>query len=327
MDPGHLKDIFQQLGNRHALVIGDIMLDHYLWGDVERVSPEAPVPVVQVERDSWHAGGAANVALNLRALGSRVTLIGNAGNDEAGDKLRELLHRESIDTSLCPALAPTILKSRVIARHQQLCRLDREDPPSSYRVDPEMVLGALQELSDDPPSLIILSDYGKGFLSSALVKALQEDDLASESFLAMDPKPRSGLSHKGLDLITPNRSEALQLANIHPEKGQKISWEEVIANLHQHFQTREIVITMGAEGMLMASTEGLHRIPTFAQEVFDVSGAGDTVIAAIASVRSLGWDLETASRVGNLAAGVVVGKLGTATATPGEIISYNTRLS
>lgn len=322
LDRSTLRAWLDAVRGVRVLVVGDLMLDHYIWGDASRISPEAPVPVVQVQRETSTAGGAANVALNVNALGGMARLFGRMGDDAAGRELARLLERERV--ALVPGCvapgATTTVKTRVVCRHQQLCRLDREPAPSACEVGPEGLRRLLAPVVGQVDA-ILLSDYAKGVLTTRVIGALQE--WAPPSLLvAMDPKPRKALAYRGFGLMTPNRAEALELAGIDDEGGL-FPADAVCARIYERYAPRRLVVTLGAEGMLL-SEEGrvLERIPTVAREVFDVSGAGDTVVAALTLALTAGLDFPQAARFANMAAGVVVGKLGTATATPEELLAY-----
>jgi D-beta-D-heptose 7-phosphate kinase/D-beta-D-heptose 1-phosphate adenosyltransferase len=317
-----LTQLLRRLRRLRILVVGDVMLDHYIWGDATRISPEAPVPVIDIARDSWTAGGAANVALNLASLGARCTVVGHFGADESGRRLEGLLRERGIEAISTPGDAPTIVKTRVLVRQQQLCRLDREAPPAAYEI-PVDRLAALIAPSLEACDAVILSDYAKGILNDAVVRELTRLARAAGKLIALDPKPRRSLAFHGLDLITPNKREALQLAGLEPAPHAPFPAAEVCARLHERHATRHLVVTLGEEGMLL-STGGKVRkiIPTAAREVFDVSGAGDTALAGLVLALAAGASLENAAHFANAAAGVVVGKLGTATVTPAELTAY-----
>jgi D-beta-D-heptose 7-phosphate kinase/D-beta-D-heptose 1-phosphate adenosyltransferase len=317
-----LQPLLKKIARLRILVVGDVMLDHYIWGDATRISPEAPVPVVDIARDSWTAGGAANVALNIASLGARCTLAGFIGQDPDGARLTEILHEKKIATRSTPGRAATIVKTRVMVQHQQLCRLDREAPPNAYALSgaqAEALLGADIDACD----AVILSDYAKGILTDELVARVTQRARAAGKFVALDPKPKRHLSFHGLDLITPNKRESLQLAGIEPAPHAPFPAAEVCAKLHERYATKFLVITLGEEGMLL-SADGkiLKQIPTAAREVYDVSGAGDTALASLVLALAARAKLEEAAHFANAAAGVVVGKLGTATVTPKELIAY-----
>lgn len=304
-----------------VLVVGDLVLDRYIWGDASRISPEAPVPVVQVQRETSTAGGAANVALNVNALGGRARLFGRMGDDASGRDLAALLdtHRVPLASGCVKTGIPTTVKTRIVCRHQQLCRLDREAAPAACDVALEDLRGSLGSLVGEVDA-VLLSDYAKGVVTTRTIAGIQEL-LPPSVFLAMDPKPRKAVSYRGLDLMTPNRAEALELADL-DEDSREFPAEEVCARIHERFAPRRLVVTLGAEGMLL-SEDGhvLEHIPTVAREVFDVSGAGDTVVAALTLALAAGLGFSQAARFANMAAGVVVGKLGTAVASPDEILA------
>lgn len=317
-----LPALLKKIARLRILVIGDVMLDHYIWGDATRISPEAPVPVIDVARDTWTAGGAANVALNIASLGAQCTVAGFIGTDEAGTRLTKILHEKKINTIATPGAAATIVKTRVVVQHQQLCRLDRENPPEAYRVDP----AATEELLKKEIAAcdaVILSDYAKGILTDELVARVTKLAQATGTIVALDPKPKRKLAFHGLDLITPNKRESLQLAGIEWLPHTRFPAAEVCARLHELYATRHLVITLGEDGMLLSSNGRIVKtIPTAAREVYDVSGAGDTALAGLVLALAAGSKLETAAHFANAAAGVVVGKLGTATVTPKELTEY-----
>ncbi len=317
-----LPALLRRIAGLRILVIGDVMLDHYIWGDATRISPEAPVPVVEIARDTWTAGGAANVALNLAALGAQCTVAGFIGNDEAGGRLTDILHEKGIATITTPGTGATIVKTRVLVQHQQLCRLDRESPRAHYALT-EAQAKALLTDAVNAADAVIFSDYAKGILSDTLVATVTRMARAGGKLVALDPKPKHPLVFRDLDLITPNKREALQLAGLEPAPHQPFPTAEVCARLHRRYRTRNLVVTLGEEGMLL-SQQGkiLKVIPTAAREVFDVSGAGDTALAGLVLALAAGASLEQAAHFSNAASGVVVGKLGTATVTPSELLAY-----
>lgn len=318
----NLPDLLRKIAKLRVLVIGDVMLDHYIWGDATRISPEAPVPVVDIARDTWTAGGAANVALNIASLGARCTVAGFIGRDEAGDRLTQILREKKIAILRTPGTGATILKTRVLVQHQQLCRLDRESPQAHYELSPSLA-EKLFTKAIRAADAVILSDYAKGILSDALVAKVTQLARAASKFIALDPKPKHPLVFRDLDLITPNKRESLQLAGIEPAPHAPYPAAAVCARLHKLYRTRNLVITLGEDGMLLSSKgKILQTIPTAAREVFDVSGAGDTALAGLVLALAAGTSLENAVHFSNAAAGVVVGKIGTATVTPKELTDY-----
>jgi D-beta-D-heptose 7-phosphate kinase/D-beta-D-heptose 1-phosphate adenosyltransferase len=320
-----LSTLLKKIAGVRILVVGDVMLDHYIWGDATRISPEAPVPVVDIARDTWTAGGAANVALNIASLGAKCALAGFIGDDEAGTKLAEILHARKITTIATPGSGATIVKTRVLVQHQQLCRLDREAPPEAYRFDAAAAETLLKK-EIAKCDAVILSDYAKGILSDELVARVTRLARAAGKLVALDPKPKRSLAFHGLDLITPNKKESLQLAGLEWAPHTPFPAAKVAARLHELYGTKHLVITLGEDGMLLSSAgRVLRTIPTAAREVYDVSGAGDTALAGLVLALAAGASLEEAAHFANAAAGVVVGKLGTATVTPQELLEYVSR--
>ena len=297
-----------------VLVVGDVMLDRYWFGDVHRISPEAPVPVLKVNRVDERPGGAANVARNIAALGAQVTLLSVVGNDEAGaclerllsehDNLTALLHR---DNSIS-----TIIKLRAVARHQQLLRIDFETPPSH-----EVLHAALADFRAQLPlaDAVILSDYGKGGLAhiAQMIRLARE---AGKQVL-VDPKGDDYARYRGATLLTPNRGEFREVAGGWRDEAELYSKAQ---RLRRELQLDALLITRSEEGMSLYREEEVQHEATHTREVFDVSGAGDTVIATLAVMLASGADMVDAMRIANRAAGIVVGKLGTAVVSREEIV-------
>ncbi|MBI5771057.1 MAG: D-glycero-beta-D-manno-heptose-7-phosphate kinase [Verrucomicrobia bacterium] len=320
--PRQLGPLLKKIAGLRVLVVGDLMLDRYIWGDATRISPEAPVPVIDIHKETWTAGGAGNVALNIASLGARCSVAGYIGTDEAGKRLTVALAGKKITALATPGSAQTIMKTRVMVQHQQLCRLDRESPPDAYRID-ATAAEALLAKAIKACDAVVLSDYAKGILSNELVDRVTALARAAGKFVALDPKPKRKLAFHGLDLITPNKSESLQLAGLDSPPHTPFPAAEVCARLHERYATKHLVVTLGGDGMLLSSGGRiLNTIPTAAREVYDVSGAGDTALAALVLALAAGATLETAAHFANAAAGVVVGKLGTATVTPAELKAY-----
>ncbi|MDD3180352.1 MAG: bifunctional ADP-heptose synthase [Opitutaceae bacterium] len=317
-----MKALLKKIAKLHVLVIGDVMLDHYLWGDAQRISPEAPVPVIDVDHDTYSAGGAANVALNIASLGARASVAGFFGKDDAGKRLGGILTRMGIPTVSTPGTGSTIVKTRVVVRRQQLCRLDRESPSHQYAIDPGRVEGLFNKLIRQADA-VILSDYAKGLITDDLIARVTSLARTHRRFVALDPKPRRRLSFRKLDLITPNRKEALELAGLEPAPHEPFPSADVCARIHRQYRPAHLVITLGEDGMLLSQRGKVGRIiPTAAREVYDVSGAGDTAIAALTLALCADAGLEEAAHFANAAAGVVVGKFGTATVTPAELLAH-----
>lgn len=319
-----MESILSKIRDLKVLVIGDVMLDHYIWGDAERISPEAPVPVIDVSIDTYVPGGAANVALNVRQLGGRVTLCGSIANDDAGEQL--LLHFNKAGIFYDPRYsrneASTILKTRVVVRGQQMCRLDREEAPINYRFKTDEQWAVLDQKVKEV-DLVIISDYAKGVVSQELIERVQFAAKGTKTFLAIDPKPKSRIQFSGLDLMTPNRSEAIALSKLEIDPHAKFPAKDIAAALWQRHGCKNTVVTLGSHGMLLVEMGEVKKvIPTVAKEVFDVSGAGDTVIAVLSMALASGVPLDEACRIANIAAGVVVSKVGTSLVSPGEILEY-----
>jgi D-beta-D-heptose 7-phosphate kinase/D-beta-D-heptose 1-phosphate adenosyltransferase len=310
------------------LVIGDVMLDHFIWGNVRRISPEAPVPVVEVTKETWYPGGAANVARNIAPFSKHVHLMGRVGRDSAADKLRELLMVDEVDPGplLLSDEVPTISKARVTARQQQIVRVDRERLLKLTEVELEEVERRLRALV---PALdaVIIEDYGKGFVTAELVEVIAKVAGETGLIVTVDPSPHNPLTWRGVSLVKPNRLEAFAAAGLNdslmplaPAENPELL--EVGRVLMEKWDTPKILITLGEQGMLLFEREKApHHIPTRAREVFDVSGAGDTAIALLTLALAAGQDAVAAAEIANRASGVVVGKLGTARLTPEELVA------
>lgn len=321
-----MQSLLEKIQGRRIAVIGDVMIDHYLHGDCHRISPEAPVPVVHVDKERHVAGGAANVALNIRALGGSPVLCGMSGRDSAGHELAGLLAKEGV---AYPAAfrregVTTIIKTRVVVRNQQLCRIDREFAPATYAFDtPEAHAALLDEVAK--ADAVILSDYAKGAISASLVAEVLALAAKRGTLVALDPKPRRKLAVTGVGLMTPNKAEALELAGLtHDDCHGDFPADEICRRIHAQYRPKYLVITLSGDGMLL-SENGLPGkiIPTYAREVYDVCGAGDTVIATLTAALAAGASIEEAAHLANTAAGIVVAKFGTATATPEEILGFH----
>ncbi|MCK9687082.1 D-glycero-beta-D-manno-heptose-7-phosphate kinase [Scleromatobacter humisilvae] len=303
-----------ELARRRILVVGDVMLDRYWHGAVDRISPEAPVPVVRVERVEERLGGAANVALNVKSLGARVTLLTVVGEDQAAESLRGLLAAHGIEAELrADAQFATILKLRVIGRAQQLIRIDFENDPN-HEVLAQMVDSFAEKVADH--DVVLFSDYGKGGLTH--ISRMIELARAAGKPVFVDPKGRDYRRYAGATVITPNRAELAQVVG---------SWRDEddlnarVAALRKDIGVESVLLTRSEEGMTLFQPGGIVHEQSKAREVFDVTGAGDTVIAALATLTAAGLPLEAATRLANKAAGIVVGKFGTATASYEELVA------
>ena len=300
--------------NARLLVVGDVMLDRYWFGDVGRISPEAPVPIVRIDRVEERPGGAANVARNAAALGSKVSLLSVIGLDEAGARLRKLLGKEAINARLHGDRSiDTTIKLRVIGRHQQLLRVDFETSPSHEVLASKLKdFGRMLRLAD----AVILSDYGKGGLAH-ISKMIQMARRARKPVL-VDPKGEDYSRYRGATIITPNRAEFRQVVggwSSEPELTRKAQ------TLRRKLGLSALLITRSEDGMTLYQARKRVHVPAQAREVYDVSGAGDTVIATLGAMLASGAALEEAVRIANRAAGIVVGKFGTAVVHPGELFA------
>lgn len=296
------------------LIVGDIMLDRYWFGEVERISPEAPVPVVRIANREERLGGAANVALNVASLGIETGLLGIVGKDEAGDHIETLLHRSQIAPHLNhdPAIS-TIIKLRVIGRQQQLLRIDFEESPTA-----DVLRDKLNQYYQLLPQqdIVIFSDYDKGALTN--VRDMIQAGIAQNKTILVDPKGHDFTKYQGASILTPNKSELRQVVG--PWKSE-MELTEKAQNLRNALHLEALLLTRSEEGMSLYTAESTYHVPTTAREVFDVSGAGDTVIATLAAMLASGKHLTEAVELANKAAGIVVGRLGTATVSYAELFS------
>jgi D-beta-D-heptose 7-phosphate kinase/D-beta-D-heptose 1-phosphate adenosyltransferase len=316
-----VKSLLRTAAKSRVLVVGDVMLDQFLWGHVKRISPEAPVPVVEFERESFMPGGAANVARNLTALGAGVELFGLVGKDD-GAKRKE-------DAVGSGGLKPvsdrmTTRKTRVVAHQQQVVRIDRETKQAGDHRTTQRLLSAVEKDLDGTDAIVV-GDYNKGVVTQELLEGLCALCRPRGIWLSLDPKPSHQLDISGLSLITPNRGELFELAGLtdetrHPNPLRDKNLMSAVKAVQAAYQPALLLVTLSEQGMLLAQ-RGVKPvvIPTVAQEVYDVSGAGDTVIASFTAAIAAGASSLEATLFANHAAGVVVGKIGTATVTPKEL--------
>ncbi|HEY3663764.1 MAG TPA: PfkB family carbohydrate kinase [Chthoniobacterales bacterium] len=323
-----LREILARAAGKRIAVAGDLMLDEFVWGKVGRISPEAPVPVVEVTGESFYPGGAANVARNLREFIEGVSVIGTVGTDQSGRRLLDLLREQKISTDLVveDSSFRTIVKTRIVARNQQVVRVDREEIRAPQAEQIATVTAGLSELM---PRLdaFIFEDYGKGFLSADLVRQLSGDLRASGKIATADPNPHRQVDWGKVTAIKPNRSEALHAAGFPPTDPVDPPLEDKVLltaglRLLSNWDTEMLLITLGEQGMMLFErNQPPHHIPTKARQVFDVSGAGDTAIALFTLALCCEASPLEAAEIANHASAVVVAKLGTATVTPAEIIA------
>ena len=321
VDRGTLIDALASSISCRVLVVGDLMVDQFVWGEVSRISPEAPVPVVEVQDETLLLGGAANVANNLNDLGAQVTLCGLLGNDEMGRAFRALARARGID---CQAVAttgrPTTLKTRIIARGQQVVRVDREGPGAADAGSHDRLIDLAREAADSADAILV-SDYAKGVVTGPLMEFLVDVSRRRDIPLFLDPKPSNLSIYKGISVVTPNEKEAEAMAGLHLSGGASV--EDLARRISGLVQADAVLVTRGKHGMVLwRRGRDTLSIPAMAREVFDVTGAGDTVIAALSFGMALGLDLPEASYLANLAAGIVVGKVGTATVKRDEVREF-----
>ena len=305
---------------RRVLVVGDLMLDQYIRGSVSRISPEAPVPVVRVTGETFIPGGAGNVVSNLAALGAKVSVVGVVGEDEAGRRLLDQFHSKGVDVNgVCVDVDRlTTQKCRVVAERQQALRYDRETTgPLSHATETRLLASLADELSQ--AEAVILSDYGKGVIGPKLLSRAILGSRRRKIPVTVDPKPEHFRRYKGITCVTPNTAEAWACMHRVPRSGQE-ALDELGRDILKTLNSRSVLITRGPDGMSLFEAHGkVTHIPTVAREVFDVSGAGDTVISTFTLALAAGAPLVRAAKLSNHAAGIVVAKLGTATTDQKEL--------
>ena len=322
-----VRHLLRNAASSRILVVGDVMLDQFIWGSVARISPEAPVPVLDFQRESFMPGGAANVARNLAAMTDSTEIFGAVGRDAAAGQLAEILKKQGIGCRgliACPT-RPTSVKTRIVAHQQQVVRIDRE---SRENLDGPLTRGLIARLKVEIPQAdaVIVGDYGKGVVTQSLLNQVKALCRKSGVWLSFDPKPVHDLDLGGLSLITPNRKETFELANLTDDtrnanpladKNLMLAADQLLKEI----RPAVLLITLGELGMLLCQRDRKpFHIPTLAQEVFDVSGAGDTVIATFTLAIAAGASPTEAAILSNHAAGIVVGKVGTATASVEELL-------
>lgn len=316
-----LKVVLDKLAEKKMLVIGDVMLDHFIWGDVSRISPEAPVPIVQITSESIMPGGAANVSKNLTSLGLKTPIIGYYGDDTEGKTLVNLFEESQIETDgLVKTNLRTTKKTRIIAHNQQVVRVDR-DPRDKYTDSDHADLHEKLEKIIPKVDGVIIEDYGKGVIDQDVINKTISLCKKYKVFCAFDPKMGNYFNISGCDLCTPNKPEAVDLAKRFHINLNNIEKDGQL--LREKLDVKNLLITLGGEGMiLLRKNQPAYRIATKAREVYDVSGAGDTVISTFTSSIVAGASPEVAAELANIAGGIVVGKLGTATVTRDEILDF-----
>ncbi len=318
LDARRLEDLLERFADLRLLVIGDLVLDEYVWGRVDRISPEAPVPVVHVRSESVVLGGAGNVVRNVVALGGGCAFCSVVGDDDAGRHAVDLLKNLGVNTAgvLLVEGRPTTRKTRIIARSQQVVRFDRESLEPLPRSTGRAILAAIDAALPAVDG-VVLADYGKGLLSRRVSRAAMGTFRDAGLSVAVDPKADLA-AYRGATLVKPNLREAELLSGRPVRNAEELA--RAVARIRERIGGCDVVVTRGAEGMTVFDGDGSGvSVATVAREVFDVQGAGDTTIAALALARRAGATLVEAAVIANAASGVVVGKVGTATATPAEV--------
>jgi len=315
-------EIIQSMGERKIVILGDVMLDEFVWGEVTRISPEAPVPVVDIQRESVHLGGAANVLANAVALGAQACVIGVIGNDSAGDRLRKRMGEASPlqteDYLIVDEGRPSTTKTRIIAHSQLVVRADRElRTPVNGSVQ-ERIVAALKHAVQDADAFVV-SDYDKGVVTPPILEEILKLAYARIPVL-IDPKIRNFLHYRPASLITPNHHEALRMTNLEEDSDEGL--HRAARLIRERLGCDAVLITRGDRGiMLLEGDAEPVFVSTTAREVYDVTGAGDTVIATLATALSAGASMLEAANLANHAAGIVVGKVGTATVSAEELLA------
>ena len=303
--------------NCTILIVGDVMLDKYYFGKVERISPEAPVPIVNITSEESRLGGASNVANNIASLGGRAILSGATGHDFFGKEIERMAHQKGIQTYFVKTEQPTITKARILGGKQQIVRLDYEQrlslPESALRQYEERLRQLMASAS-----LLVISDYGKGLVSEPLCHALIQQANRQGIPVIVDPKGRDWGKYQGASLVTPNVKELGDILG-HPVDNDDASVEAAGKQVLDEYQLGALLVTRSEKGMTLVTPACARHLPTHAEEVFDVSGAGDTVVAALSLALATGKEIAEAMHIANVAAGIVVRKIGTATLTPEEL--------
>lgn len=315
-----LTEIVNRFDEAKVLVIGDVMMDEYIWGDVSRISPEAPVPVVKVVKESFIPGGAANVVRNINSLKGKVYLVGTIGNDLLGKRLKKVLAKTGVSTQglIIDRSRPTTQKTRIIAHSQQVVRIDKEKTDSVASHTRKRLISALERFINRV-DIIVVSDYGKGIIASSVLKKIFSLAKKHKKRVVIDPKVGHFKDYRGATILTPNKNEARVAL------GGVLTEEESIHSVGKRFlkelNLNALLITRGAEGMsLFQKDKEIINIPTVAQEVYDVTGAGDTVTAVLALGLATGADFLPSAQIANFAAGIVVKEIGAATVSKKDLL-------
>ncbi len=313
--------LIRRFSGFRIVVIGDFMLDHYLWGRVDRISPEAPVPVVDVERETFSPGGAGNVVANLRMLGAEAVPVGLVGNDPAGERLLDLFRSQGVPVQgILPGDRPTTQKTRILAHQQQVVRVDREQ---RELIPPEVEARLARQFLDllDSADGVIVSDYSKGTITPNLLATILPAAREQKKLVCLDPKVRYFSSYSPVTVITPNQAEAGSVLGY--PIGTREELQEAGRRIREMIDCEALLITRGEKGMALFADGKMTLVPAHAREVYDVTGAGDTVISVLCLALAAGAQMLDAVELTNIAAGIVVGKVGTAGVTPAELLGVH----
>lgn len=320
-----IEEFLRVCPQKRVLVVGDVMLDHYIWGMVERISPEAPVPVVHVRRESFRLGGAANVAHNVAALGARVALSGIVGRDFPAQVLEQLLSEKGVDTQglLAREGRQTTKKTRVIAHHQQVARIDREDP-ADIPLEVENRFLALVEKAIPATDAVILSDYNKGLLTARVIRTIIDWCRGRDIFVAVDPKKRDWRVYSNASIMTPNFTEFQQHVGESCAVDDRAGMRALAERVMVQCRLDHLLVTLGEHGMAVFGRNQTHHpfISTRAKDVYDVTGAGDTVISSLVLAHAAGLDIFASACLANTCAGLVVRRVGTTAVSGRELLEY-----
>jgi rfaE bifunctional protein kinase chain/domain len=322
MEKETVVKILEKIKKKKILIVGDVMLDEYLWGKVDRISPEAPVPVVKVQRQSYSLGGASNVAYNIYSLGAEPILLGVVGRDAAGRSLKSLIKRGGMDDRgiLTEEGRPTIVKKRVIAHHQQVVRVDIEETFPINKETEESIISFIEN-NENEFCAVILEDYNKGLLTEDMIKKIISLAVKENKFIAVDPKFEHFYDYKEVSLFKPNIRELERVSGRALNEEFKII--ETLKDLRNKIKARAVLITMGEEGMiLLEEDKEPYRVKHHISDVYDVTGAGDTVISSITLAAAVGLDLKEATEFAGISAAIEVTKLGATPVKPSEIIDF-----
>ncbi len=322
MNKVNLENTLQNMTGKRIIVVGDVMIDHYIHGKVNRISPEAPVPLLDMKNEEYRLGGAANVALNIKTMGSTPILIGVYGEDDGQIIMNDLLNAEDICSGylVIDEQRMTTLKTRIVAGQQQIVRIDREQRNDINTEVEYKVISKFQECITDCDAVII-EDYNKGLLTESVIKAVLEIAKENNKPVTVDPKYKNFFLYKDATVFKPNLVELKNNMNL--TAGTDDEFLQAGSELRERLNAENVMVTRGEKGLtVFKSDSSTHSIPSYARDVFDVSGAGDTVISSLTLALAGGATIEVAAEIANYAAGVVCGKIGTSSTKPSEILEY-----